>query len=164
MKYSEIRSSIRSGDLLAWSHRAPWYKSWRDFKISMVRVFTKSEYSHVATAWVVGERVLVIEAVLPLVRIYPLSSLGSFYHIGMNAPWKEETLNYALSQVGEEYSQVQAIQALFSLPKEDSLWECAELARLISLKDGIDLGSTATPNALVQEALDLGLTLRFVQP
>jgi hypothetical protein len=97
-KYSEIRSQIKSGDLLAFRHEG--WKSWHDFKVQLVRMFTRSEYSHVAVAWVVGERVMVVEAVEPCVRIFPLSKLGSFYWIPLNAPWKKETEEKALSYVG----------------------------------------------------------------
>ena len=75
-KYSEYRDQIKSGDLLAWSHRG--FRSWHDFKVQAVRLFTQSEYSHVGIAWVVGGRVFVIEAVEPRVRIFPLSKLGEY--------------------------------------------------------------------------------------
>ena len=150
MDYQTIRPTIRSGDLLSWSHRG--IRSWHDLKIALVRMFTKSEYSHVGTAWVVGSRVLVIEAVIPLVRIYPLSKLGDFYHLPLDAPWKPDTEALALSYVGHAYSQLQAIQSPFMKPKHDELWECAELAAHIALSDGIDLGQIYTPSEVVRNA------------
>lgn len=36
MKYKEIRPLIKSGDILAWSHRG--WKSWYDIKIQFVRM------------------------------------------------------------------------------------------------------------------------------
>ena len=102
MIYSEARATIRSGDILAWSHRG--IKSWHDLKIWFVRMFTRSEFSHIGTAWVIGDRVFVIEAVMPLVRIYPLSKLGDFYHLPMGAPWRPSTEALALSKVGHKYS------------------------------------------------------------
>lgn len=131
---------------------------------SKVRAFTQSEYSHVGTAWVIGERVFVIEAVTPLVRIFPLSKLLPFYHLPMNAPWSPQALEYALSKIGEPYSQLQAIQAFFKLPNDDSLWECAELARLIAAKDGINLGESAVPSGVVDNALRSGATLSLITP
>jgi hypothetical protein len=150
MNYAAARPRIQSGDLLAWSHRG--WSTWHDFKVQMVRAFTQSEYSHVATAWVVGGRVLVIEAVMPLVRIYPLSKLGEFYWLPQRAPWMPETEEYALAHVGEPYSQLQAMQAFFHNLKPDGLWECAELALNIAKQDGIDLGDKATPTAVVRAA------------
>ena len=83
--YANIRQHIKSGDLLAWSHRAPWWASLRDCKIALVRLFTRSEYCHVGIAWVLGGRVFVIEAVKPEVRIYPLSKLAPFYWVQVPA-------------------------------------------------------------------------------
>lgn len=162
MKYSEVRSQIRSGDLLAWSHREPWYRSWYDFKISLVRMFTRSEYSHVGTAWCYADRVLVIEAVTPLVRVFPLSKLTPFYWLPLQARWSPEALEYALSKVGEPYSQLQALQAFFKLPREDGYWECAELTRLIALRDGINLGESAVPSDIVRNALLEGASLTLI--
>ncbi len=153
MLYSEIRPKIRSGDLLAWSHVG--WDSWHDVKIQAVRAFTQSEYSHVATAWVIGDRVFVIEAVQPLVRIFPLSSLleDGCYWVPMGAPWLPQTEALALSKVGERYSQREAVQAFFELPTENSLWQCAELTRRIAASDGIDLGNRAVPTAIMKQAM-----------
>jgi hypothetical protein len=160
MDYAVIRPSIRSGDLLSWSHIG--LGSWHDFKIWLVRLFMRSEYSHVGTAWVVGNRVFVIEAVMPLVRIFPLSALGDFYHLSMNAPWMPATEALALSRVGHKYSQLQAIQAPFGKPALDKLWECAELAATIALADGIDLGDVYTPGAVVLAAQKRGAQMIYV--
>lgn len=152
MKYTEARPRIRSGDLLAWSHRG--WRTWHDWKIQAVRFFTQSEYSHVGTAWVIGDRVFVIEAVQPLVRIYPLSKLlaDGFYWAPMRAAWRYSTLEFALSKVGEPYSQLQAMLAFFRPLAPDARWECAELARAIAAQDGIDLGPMATPTSVVRHA------------
>lgn len=162
MKYSEVRPQIKSGDLLAWSYRG--IKSWRDFKIWCIRLFTQSEYTHVGTAWVVGERVFVIEAVVPLVRIYPLSKLGTFYWLPLNAPWSAAAENAALSYVGCEYSTLQAMQAPFKETPNDDLFECAELFANIARQDGIELGITYTPSAIVDQALRRSSTITLVEP
>ena len=106
----------------------------------------------------------VIEAVMPLVRIYPLSKAGEFYHLPLEARWSEATLELALSKVGHKYSQLQAFEAFFWLPKADDLWECAELARDIAMSDGISLGSKATPTAVVRAAQLNGATCILVTP
>jgi hypothetical protein len=160
MQYTDIRPRIKSGDLLAWSHIG--LGSWHDLKIWLVRLFMRSEYSHVGTAWVVGDRVFVIEAVMPLVRIFPLSLLGNFYHLSMDAPWKPKTEVLALSLVGHKYSQLQAMQSPFSKPPADNLWECAELAASIAKSDGIDLGQVYTPSAVILAAQTQGAPMVFV--
>lgn len=160
MKYRQARPMIRSGDIIAWSHRG--IKSWRDLKIWFVRLFTRSEYSHVGTAWVVGERVFVIEAVMPMVRIFPLSKLGDFYWLQLGAYWRKSTETLALSYVGDEYSQMQAMASPFGTPPEDERWQCAELVATIARQDSIDLGRVYTPAAVVLAAQKRGAPLTFV--
>jgi hypothetical protein len=158
--YADYRANIKSGDLLAWSHKG--WGSWRDFKIQMVRMFTRSEYSHVAIAWVVGGRVFVIEAVEPMSRIYPLSKLGNFYHVPMDAEWKPSTEEYALSHVGDDYKQLQALKAYFVSLGRNNTSECAALTIAIYDKEGIDVGDKATPSAVVLTAQEAGKELVYV--
>lgn len=94
MDYSQVRSSIKSGDILAFSH-GDW-KTISGIKTNIVRIFTRSTYSHVGIAWVVADRVFVLEAVKPKIRIYPLSTSGSFYLIQDGANWTKEAEDYAL--------------------------------------------------------------------
>src|SRR3990167_457790 len=98
MKYAEVREHLKSGDLLAWSHRG--WGSWYDFQIQMVRMFTRSEYCHVGIAWVVSERVFVLEAVSTGVRIFPLSRELPFYWVPLRSAWEDEVDAWALKQVG----------------------------------------------------------------
>lgn len=161
MKYEQARPMIRSGDVLAWSHRG--IHSWHDLKIWFVRMFTRSEYSHVGTAWVVGNRVFVIEAVMPKVRIYPLSKLGDFYWLQMGAYWRKATETLALSFVGDDYSQVQAMVSPFITPPKDDRWECAELVATVARQDSIDLGDVYTPSEVVLAAQKRGAPLTYVE-
>jgi uncharacterized protein YycO len=153
MDYATFRSQIQSGDLLAWStHRD---KGWRRIINHLIRIFTMSEYCHVGIAWVINERVFVIEAVQPCVRIYPLSTETPFYHIAMNLQVKDNQLNYLLSRVGEPYSVWQALYAYFGKPKSDKAWQCAELCNSFYRKVGIPLKGGWTPSALVEAILGL---------
>ena len=161
MKYQNARPLIRSGDILAWSHRG--IHSWHDLKIWFVRLFTRSEYSHVGTAWVVNNRVLVIEAVKPMVRIFPLSKLGNFYWLRTGAYWRKSTEELALSFVGDNYSELQAIMSPFITPPNDDRWECAELVACIARQDGIDLGGVYTPSEVVLAAQKRGAPLTYVE-
>ena len=152
MRYQDLRDDIRSGDVLAWTHRAPPWASWYDFKVWLVRLGTRSEYSHVGLAWVVAGRVFVIESVTPLVRIVPLSNLLPAYHITADALTDEQERR-ALSLVGEgKYSQIEA--ALASLDKNDesnAWWQCAEFVKWVKR-----LACRATPAAVVAHLLTLG--------
>jgi len=163
MKYVDARPLIKSGDLLAFSHATPWYRSWYDFKVALVRMFTMSEYSHVAIAWCVGERVFVLEAVKPEVRNFPLSKCGDFYWLPIPAlKFETDGLPFALARMGEEYSESQAVQGFFHLPSDDDKWQCAEYVRAIAMRSGFDLGPVATPTAIVRFAMQQGTPNHYV--
>lgn len=153
MKYAEARPQIRSGDLLAWSHRG--WGSWYDIQIQMVRVFTQSEYSHVGVAWVTAGRVFALEAVQTGVRIFPLSRLLPFYWVPLGGAWAAEVEAWALAQVGEPYSKWQAVLAGLGLLRagEDNIWQCAEYAQEVARRQGTPLPGKATPAALVRAAM-----------
>lgn len=156
MHYEAARGKIKSGDLLAWSHRG--WRSWYDFKIQMVRFFTRSEYAHVGIAWVVGGRVLVIEAVMPKVRIYPLSKLGTFYWSSDFIPWATEVEERALSYVGAGYSQLEALAAFFGKSVSPLKMQCAKL--VYTLRYGTEPAlANCTPSTIVDETLSKGGTL-----
>ena len=161
VSYAALRHRIRSGDLLAWSHRG--WGSWYDLQVQAVRVFTRSEYSHVGIAWVVGGRVLVLEAVGAGVRIYPLSRLLPAYWIGLGR-WSDLAEDYALMHVGDPYSKAQAIAAFFRAltAGEDDAWQCAEYAARVLEMAGTDAGDIYTPAALVEHQLAAGRTLEML--
>lgn len=163
--YSEIRSQIKSGDIIALTHTE--WNSLYDLQVQAVRVFTQSEYCHVAVVWVFAGRVLVIESVTPKVRIFPLSNLkdAGFYWIPTDTPMSDAELEYGLSKVGlGEYSKLQAIAGQLETLEigEDDLWQCSELTIAMRKLSGLDLGPKATPAAVVQKALETGLTLNYV--
>ena len=160
-KYSKIRDNIKSGDLLAWSHRG--WGSLYDLQIQAVRFATQSEYCHVGLAWIISGRVFVIEAVTPKVRIYPLSKLLPFYMIQIDNNWSPESEEFALAQVGCDYSKWKAIKSFFGKPDFDSLWQCAALVAEVSKLNGVNLGDRYTPNAVVQVALEQDSIIRFVE-
>ena len=162
MKYTHVRPTIRSGDLLAFSHGS--WRSWNDIKVNLVRIFTRSTYSHVGLAWVVAGRVFVLEAVKPKVRIYPLSQSGAFYLVGQGAPWRSTTEEFAMAMVGYDYSEFDAISAYFERLEPGKVCQCAAYVREVMLKDSIDLGCRLTPDAIVQEALKRSGGLVFVEP
>lgn len=164
MKYETARPLIKSGDLLAFSHFG--WKSWHDIKIQAVRLVTRSEYSHVGIAWVVGGRVFCIEATPPLVRIYPLSKLGEFYWLPTNVEWTPQVENFAMSTVGAEYSQWKAIQSVFITLQDnnDGLWQCCEFVKAVLKLAGVNLGDEDTPTGIVKKTLELGYELKLVTP
>lgn len=151
MVYEMYRDQIQTGDLLAWSNRK--IRHWDDVFKQGIRLFTRSEFHHVGIAWVVSGRLFVIEAVPPLVRIYPLSKELPFYHIGMDVSMDTEAEAFLLGTVGESYSVWSAIKSYFVRPNEDHQWQCAEYARKFYQSVGIQLGDAFTPSDVVEAAL-----------
>lgn len=132
----------------------------------MVRVFTRSVYCHVGITWVIAGRVFVLEAVSAGVRIFPLSRLLPFYWVPLRATWESEVEAWSLRQVGESYSQWQAVLAGLGLlkPGEDTIWQCAEYAAEVARRAGVELGKDVTPNAVVLAAQRLtGAVTHFVE-
>lgn len=164
MIYTNHRSRIRSGDLLAWS--ANKVSSFKDLQVQAIRVFDRTEYTHVGIAWVVADRVFVIEAVTPYVRIVPLSNELPCYHVKTNIIWSAELENYALSFVGNEayrYSKFEAIRAFFGLSaKSNSKIECAEYVQMVYDKAQLHLEGRATPSDVVESLLKRGHNLTFI--
>lgn len=161
--YANHRGEIRSGDLLAWSHRG--WGSLYDLQVQAVRMFTRSEYCHVGIAWVIGGRVLVLEAVSAGVRIMPLSSLLPCYWLPLSVAWNWVVEDFALARVGERYSRWQAVLAGLRLlkPGEDRLWQCAEYAWMNLAHAGTDLGPVITPSGLVAAAQRLGAPCFYLE-
>lgn len=162
MNYVDARDRIRSGDVLAWTHRG--WSSWYDFQIQMVRVFTRSEYCHVGVAWSIGGRVFVLEAVNSGVRIMPLSRLLPCYWLRL-ARWGDTIEEFALTKVGQPYSKWQAILGGFGTLKigDDSKWQCAEYVLAVLKYGGLKLICQATPSGIVDKLLELGCSLEKLQ-
>ena len=154
MDYATARPLIRSGDLIAQSH-GDW-KTWRGIKVNLVRMFTRSTYSHVGLAWVVGGRVFMLEAVKPKLRIYPMSKIGDFYLLPLNAVWSVKAEHVALEEVGVDYSEAVAIRAFFSPLRDEDVRQCAAYVLAVLRADGIKLGNRATPDAVVLAAMCRG--------
>lgn len=162
MRYALEREAIRSGDLLAWTHRS--WASWYDVQVQLVRLATRSEFCHVGVAWCVAGRVLVLEAVGAGVRIFPLSRLLPVYHVPLGAPWLPEVEAWALAQVGKPYSKWQAVLGHLGLLKagQDDRWQCAEYAREIAVRLGVPMPGKVTPSSLVREAMGRGAPCRLL--
>lgn len=157
MTYDDIRSHIKTGDILAWSFKGGFFSSWRAFKINMVRLFRRSEYSHVGLAVVSGGRVFVLESVTGGIRLMPLSKELPCYWIP-HTEMTEAELEWAMSVCGEPYSELEAILgALDKTNTKNGVWQCAEF---VCWAKGF--GCKATPDAVVEHALKQNYPLYYV--
>lgn len=160
MLYRDARLKIRSGDLLAF--RRNCWTTWHGVKVNLARILTRASYSHVAIAWCMSGRVFALEAVKPHLRIYPLSHLGDFFLLPMEARWQLATEHYALAGIGQRYSELLALKAFFGPLPDGNLQQCAAYVREVMKRDGIDLGARSTPDAVVLAALSGGAELLFI--
>lgn len=161
-KYSEYRSSIKSGDLLVW--KVTSNKTISKITSTIIRLFTLSEYTHVGIAWYIGNRLFVIEACSAGIRLLPLSQCTSFYHIPMYVNWKAEYENALLSEIGTSYSYIDAIKGYLKIlkPNGNNSWQCAELANYFYKVTGRDYEDNLTPSTLVSAVLNDGHSLTYV--
>jgi hypothetical protein len=155
VQYSEIRSKIQTGDALAWSEGGSW-ASWRNIQLNIVKMGTMSQYNHIGVAYVLAGRVFVVEAVVPLIRIFPLSKVLPFHYIA--TPFRLNDVQEAklLSRVGLPYSKWEAIKAAFSKDTNgEAVWECAKLANnTYSDFDPEFADLYDTPHATVQHLME----------
>lgn len=157
MNYYSARPLIRSGDVLAWNGTGLVDK--------LIKFATKSFYSHCGIAWVVGDRVFVIEAVEPMVRIYPLSKKVPFYWIPVTPYWDEEIEKIALSRVGDKYSILAAVKGYLNTLRvgSDNSWQCAELViSVLKAKGVFNTEVQPTPAAVVETLQRQGFDTKYV--
>lgn len=161
--YTLQRAKIRSGDLLAWSHRG--WGSWYDVQIQLVRTFTQSEYCHVGVAYVVKDRVCVFEAVGAGVRIFPLSRLLPFYHVPLQLSWNKSAEDFVWAHLGDKYSKLQAIAAYLGKLQlaVDDVWQCCELEMELHALLGLVVPGKATPSSVMHAVQGMtGAPLKLV--
>lgn len=155
MKYKEARPMIKSGDIIAFSHM--------DLASQVIRAATRSQYSHVGIAWSVAGRLMILEAVNPMIRIYPLSMLLPFYWVSIDIDLNSSAEEFALSRVGERYSVSEAVLGFLGMNKADNKWQCAEYVKSVLDAANYNLPGNATPSDVVTEALNKDGDIYIVQ-
>lgn len=99
--YPDYRQNIKSGDLIV--QGVLKRGTLTNIFTKLIRWVTLSPYVHTGTAWVVGDRVFVIEAIYPRVVITPLSNYYDFYHLPLDIKWDDSYLTFLLNKVGKPY-------------------------------------------------------------
>ena len=126
LKYSQIRNTIQTGDLLAWSTNS--ISSLTDIALSAYQKIYSTNISHVGIAVSFGSRVFVAEAIPPVVRLYPLSRKRDFYYIPCNLEQKDSYIDYLLEYIGEDYSLWDLVKSCAGLSTSTQSFYCSELA------------------------------------
>lgn len=156
MKYKTARKKIESGDLLVWSGNA--------FFSKIIKLLTRSDYTHVGIAYKIGGRLFVVESIEGSgVRIYPVSRATPFYWIDTRAEFSNTVEKILLKHVGEEYSWFGCLKGWLGIAaKKDQRWQCAEFSNYILRLLHIIDGQNETPAKLVETLLSDGYMIKEV--
>lgn len=158
MLYSQARSQIKSGDLLAWRGRGPI--AW------LIRTVTGGSWTHVGVAWWLHGRLFILEAKEGSgVQIRAASAAFPFDWLALGFDWSEKVEQFALSRLGKPYSYIDALQAGLGFPLTQEGYICSEYAaELFRRMDArASLLSSPTPTKLVQFWLNQGAGLHSIQ-
>lgn len=153
IRESEI-DSVKSGDLLVWSRDERSFIS--NHFLNLIRLLTVSEYAHTAPAWRMEDKLFVVEPTIPIVRINPVRSGETLYHISTNINFDKRSEDWLLDKVGKTYSLLDCVNGYFGWTIDnDDRWQCAEMCKEFYLLHGIDLGDAYTPKKVVHNFLAL---------
>ena len=145
---------IETGDLLVWDTTG--WSSKRDLQLQLVRLFTRSQYTHVGIAYRTKDEVFVVEATPPHVRIFPLRKLLPVYHVDLHLKLNEDQLDYLFKHVGDDYSLLQVAMTIFMKPMRDRNWHCVELCKdFYEEVLRMDLGDDYTPGGFLRKMLSI---------
>lgn len=129
VRYSEIRDTLKTGDLISW--KAGKVNSFFTAILKIYQKILKPKSVHVGVVFVAGKRVFVVEARPPQIRIYPLSRMEDFYLIRTNIPDDKNNVDLLLAKVGVKYGLFDLIKGiLFGKGKNNKRIYCSELASI----------------------------------
>ena len=148
--YLEKRHLIKSGDLIVWGTKSD--DSFLSFR-NLIKFFTASDFVHTAVAWNKSGRIFVLDAVMPRIRLKPLSDMRQCYLVPMNIHWNDGLEKKLLSYVGQEYSVPQAIMSYFTRPLKDDKWHCVEVVKDFYEYAGLKIDSKYIPGDFVEAAI-----------
>ena len=149
MKYIDGKPRIKSGDLLAWTHKK--WDTWYDWQMQLIRFFTRSEYVHVGIAVRRGDDLYILESVVGGIRMRKIEEDLPCFWVTTKAVWTDCAAEKAFSKMGQPYSKWQAISSLFFKikPGADQRWECAEFAQFVLNAAGVEISVRSTPSEVV---------------
>lgn len=125
--YSEIKSKIKTGDLVAWD--SPKYSSLLTFILFLYQKITGAVYTHVGVVVKIGGRLYVVEAVPPMVRIFPLENQKRFYWIDATVKGSaSRQLGFLTARVGKPYSILDMFKIFLGMENSKEDYYCSELA------------------------------------
>lgn len=165
-KYSEIRDSIKSGDMILWSASGD-HLSQHDIETNLVKIATESQWTHVGIAWVEHGRVWVMDLTTSGCAPRLLGDDAPFYLINSPKELTEAALQYAFARFGKmTYSKWQAVLGFLKRLTigDDMKGECAEFVLEVYRASGMAPTEVATPYWCMVGALSnwKGASLTYV--
>lgn len=146
LPYSAIRPTIRSGDILAWRRNVP-------------HAYNISLYQHVAVAWVIGGRVLLLEAnrdVGALITVASQRVTGIVDLIRTSVNFNSSVEHYALAPIGRGFSFLAPMLAALSYDVRRSDIESLYCAAVLR-RAGVHLFDHGyTPQSLIDDLVSMG--------
>lgn len=152
--YSRMRSEIKTGDLIAYKTKE--IDSFFGSILYFYQKILKAKYTHVGIAVRIHERVFIVEATPPEVRLVPIPLCGDFYYIKTDLEASEERkLSILFSYLGNKYSLIDLIKAKFNITNDPSNLYCSELAQEFYNMFGYLPNRRAgiTPESIVKEVV-----------
>lgn len=155
--YSEVKDKIRTGDLIAFTTTK--YNSFLTFILFLYQRLLGATYTHVGIIVRTGNSTFVVEAVPPLVRIYPVENLSSFYWIDatVSAP-NAKQLEFLMKRVGTPYSILDMFKGTIGMENNLNNYYCSELAADFYYNFGYihDRSLGHTPDSIVKAIMERG--------
>jgi hypothetical protein len=140
-RYAEIRGRIRSGDLLAWEGRS--------IGARLVRWWTGARISHTGVALWIGPRLFSVEARPGLgvtMRLLSSALPVEWSALEIERERWSQAEDYALRQLGRNYSWLDALRAGLGLPpKRWNGYQCAEFVRAVLRRAGLEMNTSGLP-------------------
>jgi len=152
--YSKLRSEIKTGDLIAYDTEE--IDSFFGSVLYFYQKILKARYTHVGIAVRLNNRVFIVEATPPEVRLIPLPMCGDFYYIKTDLEANEDSmLSTLFSYLGRPYSLLDLVKAKFKLTSNPSDLYCSELAQEFYNMFGYLSNRKAgeTPDRIVEEVV-----------
>ena len=145
MNYSTNKKLIKSGDVILWSGSG--------FSARVVRLFTRSRWSHVGIAVWWGDRLMVLDS-------YPFKGtrarllshdLKNAFWLPSGANWSRRAQGFALDELDKRYSFQNLWKTLWGLNLVKKEYHCAQYVAAVLSKAGILLTAPATPESIATE-------------
>lgn len=138
--YNDVRHTFKTGDVMAVGVGTGVSVLDKIFGWGISKV-TGYDVYHVGTIIRLGDRLFVLEAIFPVIRLSLLSTRLPFYHIGvakdlnLTKNEEEDFITTALSHLGTEYSMGDVFKSYFyNTVSAKNGYQCVELTRKLIKK------------------------------